>query len=91
MASRFGGKHWICWASNYLLAKVNFQKSPKKGSLIITANHPQGLDEGMVLAELIGKVRTDYKILPRSLLPGVNLIDQFMIPVPFDHEENALQ
>ncbi|MDC3003788.1 acyltransferase, partial [Paracoccaceae bacterium] len=50
-----------------------------------------GLVDGMVLAELIGKVRTDYKILTRSLLTGVKQIDQFMIPVPFDHEENALE
>ena len=66
-------------------------KIPKKGSLVITANHPHGLVDGMVLAELIGKVRTDYKILTRSLLTGVKQIDQFMIPVPFDHEENALK
>ena len=74
-----------------LTSKSEFSKIPKKGSLIITANHPHGLVDGMVLAELIGKVRTDYKILTRSLLTGVNQIDQFMIPVPFDHEENALQ
>ena len=43
----------------------------------------------MILAELIGKVRTDYKILTRSLLTGVNQIDKFMIPVPFPHEEMA--
>ena len=74
-----------------LTSKSELSKIPKKGSLIITANHPHGLVDGMVLAELIGKVRTDYKILTRSLLTGVNQIDQFMIPVPFDHEENALQ
>jgi len=74
-----------------LTNKSELSKIPKKGSLIITANHPHGLVDGMVLAELIGKVRTDYKILTRSLLTGVNQIDQFMIPVPFDHEENALQ
>ena len=74
-----------------LTSKRELSKIPKKGSLIITANHPHGLVDGMVLAELIGKVRTDYKILTRSLLTGVNQIDQFMIPVPFDHEENALQ
>ena len=66
-------------------------KIPKKGSLVITANHPHGLVDGMVLAELIGKVLTDYKILTRSLLKVVNQIDQFMIQVPFDHEENALK
>ena len=74
-----------------LTKQSEISKIPKKGSLVITANHPHGLVDGMVLAELIGKVRTDYKILTRSLLTGVKQIDQFMIPVPFDHEENALK
>ncbi|RLJ40787.1 acyltransferase-like protein [Litoreibacter meonggei] len=64
---------------------------PKDGPVIFVANHPHGLVDGMVLAELIGRVRTDYKILTRSLLTGVNAIDMFMIPVPFPHEEDALQ
>lgn len=76
---------------NLLTKQSEISKIPKKGSLVITANHPHGLVDGMVIAELIGKVRTDYKILTRSLLTGVKQIDQFMIPVPFDHEENALK
>ena len=76
---------------NLTTKQSEIAKIPKKGSLVITANHPHGLVDGMVLAELIGKVRTDYKILTRSLLTGVKQIDQFMIPVPFDHEENALK
>lgn len=64
---------------------------PREGPLVITANHPHGLVDGMVLAELIGRRRTDYKILVRSLLTGVAEIEQFMIPVPFSHEEDALQ
>lgn len=64
---------------------------PKDGPLVITSNHPHGLVDGMVLGELIGRVRTDYKILTRSLLTGITEIDEFMIPVPFPHEENALE
>ena len=64
---------------------------PKDGPVVVTANHPHGLVDGMILAELIGHVRTDYKILTRSLLTGVGEIDQFMIPVPFDHEPDALK
>ncbi|SHJ47209.1 Putative hemolysin [Palleronia salina] len=64
---------------------------PATGPLVITANHPHGLVDGMVLAELIGRRRTDYKILTRSLLTGVVEIDRFMIPVPFAHEPDALQ
>ena len=62
---------------------------PATGSLIVVANHPHGLVDGMVMAELIGRVRTDYKILARSLLTGVQEVEGFMIPVPFPHEEGA--
>ncbi|WP_369932510.1 lysophospholipid acyltransferase family protein [Rhodovulum sp. 12E13] len=64
---------------------------PERGPLVVVANHPHGLVDGMVLAELVGRVRQDYKILTRSLLTGVAEIDRFMIPVPFAHEEDALQ
>lgn len=64
---------------------------PKTGPVIIIANHPHGLVDGMVLAEVIGQVRTDYKILTRSLLTGVDEIEDFMIPVPFPHEPDARQ
>ncbi|SMP21602.1 lysophospholipid acyltransferase family protein [Shimia sagamensis] len=66
------------------------ERIPKTGPVVITANHPHGLVDGMVLAELIGRVRTDYKILTRSLLTGVGEIDEFMIPVPFAHDPDAL-
>jgi len=64
---------------------------PAEGPVIIVANHPHGLVDGMILAELIGRVRTDYKILTRSLLTGVDEIKDFMIPVPFPHEDDALK
>lgn len=64
---------------------------PKTGPVVVVANHPHGLVDGMILAELIGRVRTDYKILTRSLLTGIPEVEEFMIPVPFPHEENALK
>lgn len=63
---------------------------PATGPVVIVANHPHGLVDGMVLAEVIGRVRQDYKILTRSLLTEVEEIKQFMIPVPFPHEEGAI-
>ena len=62
---------------------------PREGPLVVVANHPHGLVDGMVLAELVGRVRTDYQILVRSLLTGLPAVERFLIPVPFPHEPTA--
>ncbi|MBS0563868.1 MAG: lysophospholipid acyltransferase family protein [Proteobacteria bacterium] len=62
---------------------------PAAGPLVIVANHPHGLVDGMVMAEIVCRVRSDFKILTRSLLTGIPEIEEFMIPVPFPHEENS--
>lgn len=72
-----------------LTPAAEIARIPATGPVVVVANHPHGLVDGMILAELIGRVRTDYKILTRSLLTGVSEIEQFMIPVPFPHEQNA--
>lgn len=71
--------------------KEEIARIPAKGPVVVVANHPHGLVDGMVLAELIGRVRQDYKILTRSLLTEVEEIKHFMIPVPFPHEEGAIE
>lgn len=62
---------------------------PKTGPLVVVSNHPHGLVDGMIIAEMINRVRSDFKILTRSLLTGIPEVEEFMIPVPFPHEENA--
>jgi len=62
---------------------------PAHGPLVVVANHPHGLVDGMVMAEIVCRVRSDFKILTRSLLTGIPEVEEFMIPVPFPHEENS--
>ena len=69
--------------------KEQIARIPQTGPLVVVSNHPHGLLDGILLAALIGRVRTDYKVLTRSLLTGVEPIEEFMIPVAFPHEENS--
>ena len=62
---------------------------PSTGPLVLVANHPHGLVDGIIIAALLGRVRTDYQILVRSLLTGVPEVARFLIPVPFPHEADA--
>lgn len=62
---------------------------PRTGPLVVLANHPHGLVDGMIMAEMVSRVRPDFRILTRSLLSGIPEIEEFMIPVPFPHEEGA--
>ncbi|WP_317056994.1 lysophospholipid acyltransferase family protein [Roseovarius rhodophyticola] len=73
-----------------LTPKEQIDQIPKTGPVVIVANHPHGLVDGMILADLIGQRRTDYKILTRALLTGIDEVAaSYMISVPFPHEPDA--
>ncbi|MGR3760767.1 lysophospholipid acyltransferase family protein [Roseobacteraceae bacterium NS-SX3] len=63
---------------------------PKDGPVVIVGNHPHGMVDGMIFADLIGRRRLDYRILTRSVLTGLDeAATSFMIPVPFPHDPDA--
>lgn len=70
--------------------QYQLDRIPKTGPVVVVANHPHGMVDGMIMAELIGRVRPDYRILVRAFLTDIDEeAGQFLIPVPFPHEEDA--
>lgn len=69
---------------------AELENIPLEGPVVVVANHPHGLVDGMILAELIGRRRDDYRILTRSVLDGIDEVaSSYMIPVPFVHDPEA--
>jgi putative hemolysin len=73
-----------------LTTQDQLENIPKTGPVVVVANHPHGLVDGMIKAELISRVRPDYRILTRAFLTDIDEeAGQYLIPVPFPHEPNA--
>ncbi len=68
-----------------------YNRIPRQGPLVVVANHPHGLIDGIVMGAILSKVRDDYQILTRALLVGVKRVEKFLLPVAFSHEENAVR
>jgi len=64
---------------------------PKTGPLVIVANHPFGVLDGVVMGHLISRVREDFRILTNAVLYRAEEIRSHLLPVDFAESEEALQ
>lgn len=73
-----------------LIPQEQLDRIPATGPVVVVANHPHGMVDGLIMAELIGRVRPDYRILTRAFLTDIDdYAGKFLIPVPFPHEKDA--
>ncbi len=56
---------------------------PKEGSLLIIANHPFGIVDGLILCSIVSKVRNDFKIMTHETLQFLPQLENFILPVDF--------
>lgn len=63
------------------LAERDLQSFPKTGPVIVVANHPFGLLDGMLLDSILLRVRPDIKILTNSLICSVEELRHRCLPI----------
>jgi putative hemolysin len=63
---------------------------PKEGPLVVVANHPFGVVDGLVVCHLVSTVRTDFKVVAMSTLCRVPEVREHVLPINFAGTREAV-
>jgi putative hemolysin len=67
----------------------DLQKIPKEGAFITVSNHPFGGLDGIILIQLLSRVRPDYKVMANFLLKKIEPIKEYFLGVnPFEDRKS---
>ena len=64
-------------------------RMPKIGPVVVVANHPYGVLDGIVISWLVEKVRSDFVVLTHSALMRAPEVRDFILPIDFSATEEA--
>ena len=62
---------------------------PRTGPLVVVANHPYGVLDGIVVSWLVEKVRSDFAVLTNAVLMRAPEVRSFVLPIDFSDTEEA--
>lgn len=64
---------------------------PKTGPVIVIANHPYGILDGLMLGHILSVVRGDFRILAHKVFRKAEELDEIILPISFDETREAVQ
>ncbi|MBI3675840.1 MAG: lysophospholipid acyltransferase family protein [Proteobacteria bacterium] len=64
---------------------------PKTGPLVVVANHPFGVLDGVVISHLVARVRHDFRVLTNEVLTRAEEIRPWLLPIDFAETKEALE
>lgn len=96
LATRNDGDVFWHSAVEYLRLNVEFDKSqlagiPPEGPLIVLANHPFGVLDGIAIGHILSLVRQDFKLIAHAALGRAQVFRPYLIPIEFDGDSSALR
>src|SRR5580658_6822573 len=67
-AAEFAGRLLRQLNINYAIPPTDLSRIPASGASLLVANHPFGILEGLILVDLLEKVRPDFRIVANGIL-----------------------
>ncbi|MDF1793452.1 MAG: lysophospholipid acyltransferase family protein [Thalassobaculaceae bacterium] len=75
---------------NLIYDRAKWDAVPKDGPLVIVANHPFGVLDGIVVSYLTSRIRPRFKVLTNSVLFRAPEVRPFLLPIDFAESREAL-
>ncbi|XDA99512.1 lysophospholipid acyltransferase family protein [Sulfitobacter sp. LCG007] len=63
---------------------------PRSGPLVVIANHPYGILDGLMLGYILGRARGDFRILAHNVFRKAAELDRVILPISFEETKEAL-
>jgi len=63
---------------------------PSEGPLILIANHPYGILDGLMLGHILSRVRGDFRILANSVFTRAPDLERVVLPISFEESKEAM-
>jgi len=64
---------------------------PREGPLILIANHPYGILDGLMMGHILAQVRGDFRILAHRVFRKARDIERVILPISFDETKDAMR
>ncbi len=64
---------------------------PKTGPLILVANHPYGILDGLMMGHILAQTRGDFRILANNVFRKASDLKRVVLPISFDDTKEAMR
>ena len=64
---------------------------PSEGSVILIANHPYGILDGLMMGHILSQARGDFRILANSVFRKAEDLNRIVLPISFDETREGVQ
>lgn len=64
---------------------------PSEGPLVVIANHPYGILDGLILGHILDGIRGDFRILANSVFRKAEQLNRVLLPISFDETREAVE